>query len=64
MSASDSIKKIMECLCDAEKDAEKHDRGVDAAGAPLRKKLQEVVVCCKEMRAEVQEERNSRKSDK
>ena len=64
MSASDSLKKIMECLCAAEKDAEKHDRGVDAAGARLRKKLQEVVVCCKEMRAEVQAERNARKSDK
>ena len=64
MSASDSLKKIMECLCEAEKDAEKHDRGVDAAGARLRKKLQEVVVCCKEMRAEVQAERNARKSDK
>jgi len=64
MSASDSLKKIMECLCEAEKDAEKHDRGVDAAGARLRKKLQTIVVCCKEMRAEVQAERNSRKSDK
>ncbi len=64
MSASDSLKKIMECLCEAEKDAEKHDRGVDAAGARLRKKLQKIVVCCKEMRAEVQAERNSRKSDK
>jgi len=61
MSATENLKKIVECLCEAEKDASKHDRGVDAAGARLRKKLQEAVVCCKELRAEVQEERNSRK---
>lgn len=63
MSAADNLEKIVECLCEAVKDAEKHDRGVDAAGARLRKKLQNVVVCCKELRAEVQAERNSRKSE-
>lgn len=63
MSVTENIEKIVECLCEAAKDAEKHDRGVDAAGARLRKKLQTVVVCCKELRAEVQADRNARKSE-
>lgn len=62
MSACDCVEALVEKLNEAMKDAAKHDRGVDAAGARLRKKLQDVAVCCKELRAEVQAERNSRKS--
>ena len=63
MSACDCVDALVEKLNEAKRDAEKHDRGVDAAGARLRKKLQDVAVCCKELRAEVQAERNSRKSE-
>jgi hypothetical protein len=62
MSASNSVETLVEKLTEALNDAQKHDRGVDAAGARLRKRLQDVSVCCKELRAEVQEERNSRKN--
>jgi len=62
MSACDCVETLAEKLNEAMKDAAKHDRGVDAAGARLRKKLQDVVVCCKELRAEVQAERNERKN--
>ena len=62
MSATESLQQICECLKSAEADAAKHERGVDAAGARLRKKLQQIVSCCKELRAEVQAERNARKT--
>ena len=42
-------------------DAEKHDKGNDAAGRRLRKGLMEVVTSCRDMRKKVQDERNARK---
>ena len=62
MSACECVDTLIEKLTEAKKDAAKHDRGIDAAGARLRKKLQDVSVCCKELRAEVQAERNAKKS--
>ena len=62
MSATETLQQICDCLKSAEVDAAKHERGVDAAGARLRKKLQQVVTCCKELRAEVQAERSARKA--
>ena len=64
MSAVESVQSLIELLTEASADAAKHDRGVDAAGARLRKKLQAAVNCCRELRAEVQAERNSRKNNK
>ncbi len=64
MSACDCVDTLIEKLSEAKKDAAKHDRGVDAAGARLRKRLQAVSVCCKELRAEVQAERNANKPKK
>lgn len=61
MSTCTCIEALVEKLSESLKDAAKHDRGVDAAGARLRKKLQDISVCCKELRAEVQVERNERK---
>ena len=62
MSACECVETLVAKLNEALADAQKHDRGVDAAGARLRKKLQDVSVCCKELRAEVQVERNARKN--
>ena len=45
MSAVESIQCLIELLTEANADAVKHDRGVDAAGARLRKKLQSAVNC-------------------
>ena len=63
MGSCDCIDTLIEKLTEAKKDAAKHDRGIDAAGARLRKKLQTVSVCCKELRAEVQAKRNAKKSN-
>lgn len=63
MSATEAVDSLLELLQEAKADATKHERGVDAAGARLRKKLQSVVNCCRELRAEVQAERNARKND-
>jgi len=62
MSAVESVQNLIEILTEALADAEKHNRGVDAAGARLRKKLQSIVNGSKELRSEVQAERNARKS--
>ena len=61
MNAVNSIETLIEVLTGAVNDATKHDKGVDAAGARLRKKLQSVASACKNLRAEVQDSRNSRK---
>ena len=42
-------------------DAEKHERGIDAAGARVRKVLSDISNQCKETRASVQAARNARK---
>lgn len=61
MSALTTIQKMIEHLEDCLMDAEKHDRGVDAAGARLRKKLMCTKKCADTLRKEIQEERNARK---
>ena len=61
MNAVNSVETLIEVLTGAVYDATKHDKGVDAAGARLRKKLQSVATACKSLRAEVQDSRNSRK---
>jgi len=64
MNTCECVNTLIEKLNEAKKDAEKHERGIDAAGARLRKRLQDVGVCCKELRAEVQAERNVKKQSK
>ena len=61
MSALATIQKMLETLEDCLMDAEKHDRGVDAASARLRKKLMDTKKSCDTLRKEIQEERNARK---
>ena len=40
-------------------DAEKHEKGVDAAGRRLRGTLSGVAKACKSMRGQIQDERNA-----
>ena len=61
MSALSTIQKMIENLEDCLMDAEKHDRGVDAASARLRKNLMCTKKCADTLRKEIQEERNARK---
>jgi len=61
MSAKQSIAEMIADLEQILGDAEKHDRGIDAAGARVRKQLMETKKGCDALRKQVQEERNARK---
>ena len=61
MSAKQSIADMIADLEQILEDAEKHDRGVDAAGARVRKQLMCTKKCADKLRKEIQEERNARK---
>ena len=57
------IKRLQTWLGEMLRDAEKHDRGVDAAGRRLRGGLMGVIHACKALRLEIQETRNARAED-
>ena len=61
MSAKQSIAEMIAELEHILADAEKHDRGVDAAGARVRKQLMSTKKDCDAVRKSIQEERNARK---
>ena len=61
MSAVETVTNMINTLTASLADAEKHDKGVDAAGARLRKTAQTVANECKDFRKGIQEERNTRK---
>jgi hypothetical protein len=61
MKVSDSILNLVNTLNENLVEAAKHESGNNAAGTRLRKVLQEVANCCKDLRAQVQTERNERK---
>lgn len=60
----EKILNMAKLLTDAADDADKFDRGQDAAGARLRALFLALSKECKEHRTEIQEIRNSRKSSK
>jgi len=57
----EELKKIIEVLESAAKDAEKFDRGVDAPGTRLRKKATDATKLLKELRQNVLDVRKERK---
>ena len=61
MSAVETVTNLINTLTASLVDAEKHDKGVDAASARLRKTAQVVATECKDFRKGIQEERNARK---
>jgi hypothetical protein len=61
MKVSDSILNMINTLNENVTEATKHESGNHAAGTRLRKILQDVATCCKDLRAQVQTERNERK---
>ena len=61
MSCEVQIDNLLRILADAKADAAKFDKGNDAAGRRVRKACMEVSRTCKDVRASVQETRNSRK---
>ena len=58
MPVTGDIDSLIQKLNDSLADAAKHDRGIDAAGRRLRKKLSEIAKACKDIRAKIQDERN------
>tara|TARA_B100001142_G_scaffold159396_1_gene159694 strand:+ start:628 stop:807 length:180 start_codon:yes stop_codon:yes gene_type:complete len=58
MPVTGDIDSLIENMNDTLEDAAKHDRGIDAAGRRLRKKLSDIAKTCKEIRAKIQDERN------
>ena len=61
MSAVETVTNLINTLTASLVDAEKHDKGVDAVSARLRKTAQAVATECKDFRKGIQEERNARK---
>jgi hypothetical protein len=56
----DEIKRLQDWLAELRRDAEKHDRGVDAAGRRLRGGLMGVIHACRDLRQNIQDERKAR----
>ena len=63
MMIKDRLEEIVELLAEADKDTQKFDRGNATAGTRVRKTAMEVIKLLKEMRAEIIEVRNDRKSN-
>ncbi len=61
MSIESLMGRIVSVVSEAALDAEKFDRGNDAAGRRIRKACMEVSRACKNVRTEVQSIRNHRK---
>lgn len=61
MKVSDGILNLIDALQQNLVEATKHEAGNHAAGTRLRKVLQDIATSCKDMRAQIQAERNERK---
>ena len=61
MPVTGDIENLIQNLNDTLADAAKHDRGIDAAGRRLRKKLSEIAKTCTIIRAKIQDERKKKK---
>lgn len=59
MGAVADLQALIDGLEAAKKDAEKHEKGVYAAGTRVRKSLQDCVNGCKALRQKVQDERSA-----
>tara|TARA_Y100001938_G_scaffold33803_1_gene46416 strand:- start:1260 stop:1448 length:189 start_codon:yes stop_codon:yes gene_type:complete len=57
------LQEIIELLATADKDTQKFDRGNATAGTRVRKQAMEAIKLLKDMRAEIIEVRNERKSN-
>lgn len=57
------MEEIIELLTSSDKDTQKFDRGNATAGTRVRKRAMEAIKLLKDMRAEVIEVRNQRKSE-
>ena len=60
---NEKLEEIIELLAEADKDTQKFDRGNSTAGTRVRKTAMEAIKLLKEMRAEIIEVRNDRKSN-
>ncbi len=60
MTTSERIQELIDTLCANLKDCGKHERGNFAAGTRLRKALQAAIVECRDIRAQIQDERKAR----
>jgi len=58
MPVTADIENMITMLNNSLADAEKHDRGTDAASRRLRKALSDLAKECKTVRAKIQNERN------
>jgi|TARA_B110000196_G_scaffold212077_1_gene181933 hypothetical protein len=56
-SVSDNLQAMIDTLMGAMKDAEKHERGTDAASRRLRGALSATAKSCKTLRGQIQDER-------
>ena len=58
-SVSEQLQEMIDTLMAAMVEAEKHEKGVDAAGRRLRGTLSGVTKVCKALRSQIQAERNA-----
>ena len=59
----EKLQEIIELLSESDKDTQKFDRGNATAGTRVRKQAMEAIKLLKDMRAEIIEVRNARKSN-
>ena len=59
----EKLQEIIELLSESDRDTQKFDRGNATAGTRVRKQAMEAIKLLKDMRAEIIEFRNARKSN-
>jgi len=64
MDTKQTLNQMIALLTASLEDADKFDRGQDAAGRRIRSTLSEVAASCKILRSDIQATRNQRKADK
>lgn len=63
MSIQTNLNNLVNQITEMQRDAEKHDRGQNAAGTRLRKNLLDLQRQASALRRQIQEERQNRRQD-
>jgi hypothetical protein len=58
MSVEAMLQEMIDNLTETMKDAEKHDKGVNAAGTRVRKTMQSIKAAAQDVRKQVQADKN------
>lgn len=64
MDTKETLNQMIQLLSASLDDAEKFERGQDAAGRRIRSTLSQIAASCKTLRTDIQTTRNQRKTNK